>query len=168
MVHVRCFSVSIIHWTLTWNTGSLMCVCDLFACVYTQGLVQCLIWMTFMGYSICTEFSPQGNLPTVSTQSLAQNGHPSIWWPCLVMLAPAFESEGSHYARPTHPVKDHVQVVTCTATLFRLSRVLWRCASCPIMFYSACVMLARHVVLHCRPNVCDVVMMKLQFLLCPR
>ena len=40
-VHVPAgyFRVSIIHWTLKWTTGSLMCVHDLsYACVYTQGL----------------------------------------------------------------------------------------------------------------------------------
>ena len=31
------FSVSLIHQTLTWTTWSLMCVCHLFACVYTCG-----------------------------------------------------------------------------------------------------------------------------------
>ena len=30
-VHAECFSVSIIHRTLTWTTGSIMCICDLFA-----------------------------------------------------------------------------------------------------------------------------------------
>ena len=36
--HFQCmlayFVVSIIRWTRTWTTGSLTCVCDLFACVY--------------------------------------------------------------------------------------------------------------------------------------
>ena len=31
------FGVSIIHRTLIWTTGSLTCVCDIFACVYTRG-----------------------------------------------------------------------------------------------------------------------------------
>ena len=30
-------TVTMIHPTLKWTTGSLTCVCDLFACVYTQG-----------------------------------------------------------------------------------------------------------------------------------
>ena len=34
---LNCFVVSIVHQTLTWSTGSLTCVCDLFACVYTWG-----------------------------------------------------------------------------------------------------------------------------------
>ena len=39
LVHAGSFCVSIIHWTLTQTTGSLMCACDqYFACVYTQGL----------------------------------------------------------------------------------------------------------------------------------
>ena len=29
--------VYILHRTLTWTTGSLTCVCDLFACVYNRG-----------------------------------------------------------------------------------------------------------------------------------
>ena len=33
-----CSSVSILYLTLTWNTGSLTCVRDLFACVYTRDL----------------------------------------------------------------------------------------------------------------------------------
>ena len=38
-VHARSFHVSIIHRTLTWTTGSLMCVCDhSYACMYTRGL----------------------------------------------------------------------------------------------------------------------------------
>ena len=32
------FCVSIIHQTLTWTTGSLTCVCDLFACMHTGEL----------------------------------------------------------------------------------------------------------------------------------
>ena len=36
---VQCFRVSVIHRTLTWTTGSLMCVSDhSYACVYTRVL----------------------------------------------------------------------------------------------------------------------------------
>ena len=43
------FNVSIIHRTLTWTTGSLTCVCDLFACVDTRGTsVYSLIRRTFV------------------------------------------------------------------------------------------------------------------------
>ena len=35
--HAWYFVVYIIHQTLTWATGSLTCVCDPFACVYTRG-----------------------------------------------------------------------------------------------------------------------------------
>ena len=31
------FGVPIVHLTLTWTTGSLTCVGDLFACVYARG-----------------------------------------------------------------------------------------------------------------------------------
>ena len=49
------FVVSIVHQTLTWTTGSLTCVCDMFACVYTWGtLFFGLIWRTFV--RACTEF----------------------------------------------------------------------------------------------------------------
>ena len=38
-VHAGSFRVSIIHRTLTWTTGSLMCIRDYcYACVYTRGL----------------------------------------------------------------------------------------------------------------------------------
>ena len=36
LVHAGYFGVSIIHRTRTWTTGSLTCVCDLFACIYTS------------------------------------------------------------------------------------------------------------------------------------
>ena len=36
-VHAGCFSVSLIHRTLTWTTRSLTCECDLFACVVHLG-----------------------------------------------------------------------------------------------------------------------------------
>ena len=36
MVHAAHVCVSITHRTLTWTTGSLMYMCDLFACVTTQ------------------------------------------------------------------------------------------------------------------------------------
>ena len=43
------FVASIVHWTLTWTAGPLMCVRDLFACIYTQGtLVYSRIWRTFV------------------------------------------------------------------------------------------------------------------------
>ena len=38
-MHAVSFCVSVIHQTLTWTTGSLMCVREhLYVCVYTQGL----------------------------------------------------------------------------------------------------------------------------------
>ena len=46
-VHAGLF-VSRIQGTLTWITGSLICVCDLFACVYTQG--------ASIYYLVCTAF----------------------------------------------------------------------------------------------------------------
>ena len=33
MLHAGCFSITIIHQTLTRITGSLTCICDLFACI---------------------------------------------------------------------------------------------------------------------------------------
>ena len=39
LVDAGSFRVSVIHWTLTWSTGSLTCVRDhAYACVYTRGL----------------------------------------------------------------------------------------------------------------------------------
>ena len=38
LVHVDCFTLSIIHRTLTWTSRSLTCVCDLIACVYKRGI----------------------------------------------------------------------------------------------------------------------------------
>ena len=86
-VHSGCFSVCLIHRTLTWTTGFLTCVCDIFTCVYTRGgegggvgtSVYSLIRKTFVGYRICTDFGLRGKWPTVGTQSLPRNGHPSIW-----------------------------------------------------------------------------------------
>ena len=44
-----CFSVSILHWILTWTPGSLMCLCDLFAWVYAWGTsVYHLVPSTFV------------------------------------------------------------------------------------------------------------------------
>ena len=38
-VHAGPFRISVIHWTLTWTTGSLTCIRDhSYACVYTLGL----------------------------------------------------------------------------------------------------------------------------------
>ena len=37
LLHVDCFTVSIIHRTLKWTSGSLTCVCDLIAYVYRRG-----------------------------------------------------------------------------------------------------------------------------------
>ena len=53
LVHAGFFVVSIVHRTLTWTTGSLTCVCDLFACVCTLGTsVSGLIRRT---YVVCIE-----------------------------------------------------------------------------------------------------------------
>ena len=38
-VHAGSFHIAVIHWTVTWTTGSLTCVCDhSYACIYTWGL----------------------------------------------------------------------------------------------------------------------------------
>ena len=62
-------AASITHQTLTWTTGSLTCVCDLFACItHTNdlGLVS--------SERLCREISRW--LQT----SLARTGQPSMWW----------------------------------------------------------------------------------------
>ena len=70
-----CF-VSREHRILTWTTGSLTCVCDLFACVYRQGTSDySLIRRTFVesAQNLTPEKSQGGR------KSLAKNGHQSIW-----------------------------------------------------------------------------------------
>ena len=76
-----CLGVSIIHGTLTWTVG-YKCVYVIFLHVYVHGtLVYSLIWRTF---GDCTEFDPKEILWWA--QSLAHDGHLSVWWPCLIML----------------------------------------------------------------------------------
>ena len=63
-------------------TGSLTCVCDLLACVYTQRtLVYSLIQRTFVmsGQNLTGKMGGQ-------VESLAENGHPYIWWSCMTVL----------------------------------------------------------------------------------
>ena len=62
------FGVSTIHWTLTWTSWSLTCVCDLFALICSRGTsVYSFIWRTFV----------------VSAQNLtlrkSGNGHQARW-----------------------------------------------------------------------------------------
>ena len=76
-----CLGVSIIHGALTWTVG-YKCVYVIFLHVYVQGtLVYSLIWRTF---GECTEFDPKEILWWA--QSLAHDGHLSVWWPCLIVL----------------------------------------------------------------------------------
>ena len=49
LVHLGCLVVSIVRPTLTWPSGSLTCICNLFACLCTMGtVVYCLIRSTFV------------------------------------------------------------------------------------------------------------------------
>ena len=112
LVQAGSFELSIIHWTLTETTGSLACVCDLSAPVYAQGTpVYSLIQKIFVDSSqnAMTEISGQ-------SQSLAYNGHPSMWQPCSIVpnlafkstcsVEPnlAFKSKCSHSVLPSHHV----------------------------------------------------------------
>lgn len=72
---------SIIHLTLTWNVGSLACICDRFACIYTwRALVYSLIYSFIKSaQNFSGEISGQ-------VRSLARSGSPSTWWPRSVTL----------------------------------------------------------------------------------
>ena len=87
--------VSTIHCPLTWTTGSLTCVCDLFACVYTRGTsVYSFIRRTFVGSA---QFDPGEIAERV--QSLACNRYASIWWPRFIMAfrRPRFNTSASQH-----------------------------------------------------------------------
>ena len=45
-----CMGASVIHWILTWTAGSLNCICDLSACVYTCSNLS-FIWSHFPPYT---------------------------------------------------------------------------------------------------------------------
>ena len=70
--HFQCmqgyFSVSKTHETLTWTPGSLMCVCDLFACISTWGtsvysLILCFNLFNLLCWHQCTNcFAMWGNV----------------------------------------------------------------------------------------------------------
>ena len=80
MPHFQCmlghFVVFIIHRTLTRTTGSLTCVCDLFAYVYTLGTsVYSFIRRIFVRVYTELDSGEMSGRP----QSLARNCHPSMW-----------------------------------------------------------------------------------------
>ena len=90
--------VSIIHQTLTWTTGALMCVSALFACVCTKSQPK--------DYVIESAQNLTGEIP-VGAQSIAHTGHPSFWWPHLLILSFGFQEQAlkqSCSAPPTLPV----------------------------------------------------------------
>ena len=73
-VRAGCFSVSIIHRTLTWTTGFLTCVHDLFCMhigyVHSGGTsVDSLVQRAFLGHRVCTEFWLRGKSPTIGTKT---------------------------------------------------------------------------------------------------
>ena len=86
------WGVSILHWTLTWTTGSLMCACDLFARIYTLG-PQFIVSSKACRCLVCTDFD--SSKISWRAQSLALNRHPSMQWPHLIMLNLTAESECS-------------------------------------------------------------------------
>ena len=94
MLHAGCFSITIIHQTLTRITGSLTCICDLFACITYGDLglwshPKKIFFFFFWGgdVRVCTEF----DLGETCMQSLAWDSHPSMWWPCSVVLNHDFQ-----------------------------------------------------------------------------
>ena len=54
-VHAWCFNFSAIHLTLTWTTGSLTCVYDLFACIHSSLLpfVTALLLLPLSSVTYC-------------------------------------------------------------------------------------------------------------------
>ena len=86
---------------LTWTTGSLTCVRDLFARVYTRETsVYSLIQRTFVE-------SAQNSTPEKSqdgSKSLARNGHPSIWWPRSIVLNFGFRDAAQRSVSPSEGV----------------------------------------------------------------
>ena len=79
------------------RTGSLTCVCGLFACVYTQETsVYSLILWTFVepALNLTLEKSQGGR----AQSKLARNSHPSIWWPCMHARSCLTLSFGSEYS----------------------------------------------------------------------
>ena len=71
-------------WTLTWAVGSLMCMCDLFACTYTQETsVYSVVWRTFVEYA--QNFMGGGG-GSGWVQCLAHKGHPSAGIPLVSIL----------------------------------------------------------------------------------
>ena len=76
-VHAGSFRVSIIHQTLTWTTGSVMCVRDHYAWVYTTVLVwlgyrtECLVsWMRMK------------NMSDLCASGRIRNRFQGSWWNC--------------------------------------------------------------------------------------
>ena len=71
---------SIIHGTLTWITGSLTCVCDLFACVLLLLYTGDLNLLSHL-HGFCREFAQNLTLEKLEGTHLANNGHPSVRTP---------------------------------------------------------------------------------------
>ena len=106
--------VSTIHRTLTWTTGSLTCVCDLFAWAHTRGnSVHSLIRRT---WRVCTEFDSG----EIQGRRKAQHGtvtHP-FWWPRSIVLNSGFRErvlckESEYCAKRASTVQRERERVLC-------------------------------------------------------
>ena len=108
------------------TSGSLTCVWDLFACntciiyIYTGvTLVYGLIQRTCC--SFCTLFDPEEL--SGQDQSTVSNGHPSMPWPCSIMLSLAFKHLWRFQAR------SHATWGTASTTCWSLLGIACVCPS---------------------------------------
>ena len=142
--------ISIIHRTLTWTTGSLTCVCDLFACVYTRGTsIYSLIRMIF-----ATEFD--SGETSGRAQSLARNGHPSVWSPRSIVFHFGFRERAGALA--LHHWLSHcsapltVPLLCTTDCPTALHHWLSHCSApltVPLLCTTDCPTALRHWLSHC-------------------
>ena len=80
MVHAGCVCVAIIHWTLTWTTGSLTCAQMLMHAIAHGGVrtrtpKESLHWKLTLGRK---SLSTQGNRTCVSGVTVRCCNHPSL------------------------------------------------------------------------------------------
>ena len=99
-----------VHQTVRWSTRSLRSPQTLMDAIAGGTLVYSLIRRTLSGtYRVCTEFDSM----ETCTQSLAQDGHPLMWWPwSITFITMALESECSHCMQLTpHSIMIHIQLL---------------------------------------------------------
>ena len=84
-VHTGCFSISIIHRTLTRTTGSLTCLSDHFAWVYRRDLGLWSHPKVEVGRMGCRVFTESGSGERRG-QNLTRDGLQSLWRPRSITL----------------------------------------------------------------------------------